>query len=171
MPVSQPESPAGPRSAWIGAEFGWTAMLTAEQREWSTTETKKAEPNRAKFPGWLKAEFPEWKWAWRFQRHIYKSLARITSGEAKRLMIFMPPRHGKSEMVTVRYTAWRLMRESGLNVILGSYNQRLADKFSRKIKRIVAQNAALAGLRRRMKRGEKRSERQATAYAGGSDGG
>lgn len=49
----------------------------------------------------------------------------------------MPPRHGKSEMVTVRYTAWRLMRDAGLNVILGSYNQRLADRFSRKIKRIV----------------------------------
>lgn len=29
------------------------------------------------------------------------------------------------------------MREAGLNVILGSYNQRLADKFSRRIKRLV----------------------------------
>ena len=47
-------------------------------------------------------------------------------------------------MVTIRYTAWRLMREAGLNVILGSYNQRLGDKFSRKIKRIVAQSASFS---------------------------
>ncbi len=61
----------------------------------------------------------------------------MTLGEKKRLMIFMPPRHGKSEMVTIRYAAWRLLRDTKLNVILGSYNQRLADKFSRKIRRII----------------------------------
>src|SRR5690606_12948008 len=48
----------------------------------------------------------------------------------------MPPRHGKSEMVTFRYTAWRLLRDPGLNVIIGSYNQRLANKASRRIQRI-----------------------------------
>jgi predicted phage terminase large subunit-like protein len=52
-------------------------------------------------------------------------------------MIFMPPRHGKSEMVTIRYTAWRLLQNPKLNVILASYNQKLADKFSRRVKRIV----------------------------------
>ena len=46
-------------------------------------------------------------------------------------MIFMPPRHGKSETVTIRYTAWRLEKDPTLNVILGSYNQKLANKFSR----------------------------------------
>ena len=136
---------SGPRSAWP-ERFGWDALLTPEQREVLERRRRKARvPNRAKFPGWLKAEFPEWKWAWRFQRHVYKSLARITSGEARRLMIFMPPRHGKSEMVTVRYTAWRLLRDLQMNVILGSYNQRLADKFSRRIKRIVSDPPALAG--------------------------
>ncbi len=115
-------------------QFGWVEMLKKEEREWLSRIKK----NRSKnFPGWLRAEFPEWKWGWRFQRHIYKRLASVTTGETKRLMIFMPPRHGKSEMVTIRYTAWRLLRDLRLNVILGSYNQRLADKFSRKIKRIV----------------------------------
>lgn len=48
----------------------------------------------------------------------------------------MPPRHGKSEMVTFRYTAWRLSQDPSLNVIIGSYNQRLANKASRRILRI-----------------------------------
>ena len=49
-------------------------------------------------------------------------------------MVFMPPRHGKSELVTVRYTAWRFNQDPTLNVIVGSYNQKLANRFSRKIK-------------------------------------
>ncbi|MBP7377490.1 MAG: terminase family protein [Pyrinomonadaceae bacterium] len=135
---------SGPRSAWP-ERYGWDAMLTPEQRaRLEQVRSRRAAGERAKFPGWLRAEFPEWKWAWPFQRHIYKRLASVTAGETKRLMIFMPPRHGKSEMVTIRYTAWRLLRDQRLNVILGSYNQRLADKFSRKIKRIVAQSASFS---------------------------
>ncbi|MFN2501643.1 MAG: hypothetical protein ABR530_06490, partial [Pyrinomonadaceae bacterium] len=68
------------------------------------------------------------KWTWKHQRYIYKRLKLVTSGQCKRLMIFLPPRHGKSELVTVRYTAWRMARDPKLNVILGSYNQRLANR-------------------------------------------
>lgn len=52
-------------------------------------------------------------------------------------MIFLPPRHSKSETVTVRYSAWRLERDQKLNIIIGSYNQKLANRFSRKIRRIA----------------------------------
>jgi len=131
---------SGPRSGWP-EKYGWDKLLSAEDRV-RVAAKKPRVPDRSKFSGWLRAEFPEWKWGARFQTYIYRSLERITKGESKRLMIFMPPRHGKSEMVTVRYTAWRLLREMGTNVILGSYNQRLADKFSRKIKRIVGSGGA-----------------------------
>jgi hypothetical protein len=73
-------------------------------------------------------------WDWPYQQLIYEQLKRVTTGECKRLMIFLPPRHGKSELVTVRYTAWRLEQDPTLNVILGSYNQRLANRFSRKVR-------------------------------------
>ncbi|MBL8181309.1 MAG: phage terminase large subunit [Blastocatellia bacterium] len=114
-------------------QFGWDKLLKKKP------EPRKQQRNRDRhlFERWLNANFPEWCWAWRYQRYIYERLADVTSGKCKRLMIFMPPRHGKSELVTVRYTAWRILQDPKLNVILGSYNQRLADKFSRKIKRIV----------------------------------
>ncbi|MGB5015530.1 MAG: phage terminase large subunit, partial [Pyrinomonadaceae bacterium] len=70
-------------------------------------------------------------------------LHRISRGKCKRLMIFLPPRHGKSEMVTVRYAVWRLLFEPATNIVIGSYNQRLANRFSLRAKRI----AAGAGLR------------------------
>ena len=59
-------------------------------------------------------------------------------------MIFMPPRHGKSETVTVRYSAWRLEQDPTMNIILGSYNQKLANRFSRRIRRIVEERVPLS---------------------------
>lgn len=67
-------------------------------------------------------------------------LDQVTSGECKRLMIFLPPRHGKSETVTVHYAAWRLERDPMLNVIIGSYNQKLANRFSRKVRAIAREH-------------------------------
>jgi predicted phage terminase large subunit-like protein len=55
-------------------------------------------------------------------------------------MIFMPPRHGKSETVTVHYAAWRLERDPMLNIIIGSYNQKLANRFSRKVRAIAKEH-------------------------------
>ncbi len=87
---------------------------------------------------------PTWTWDWPHQLLIYHKLRMITEGTAKRLMIFMPPRHSKSETVTVRYTAWRLVRDPQMHVIMGSYNQRLANRFSRKIRRIADEFTALS---------------------------
>lgn len=59
-------------------------------------------------------------------------------------MIFEPPRHGKSEQNTVRYPVWRLEAEPTMRVIVGAYNQTLANKFSRKARRIAAQRIPLS---------------------------
>jgi predicted phage terminase large subunit-like protein len=69
---------------------------------------------------------------------LYRELQGITSGEHDRLMISMPPRHCKSETVTVRYVAWRLIQEPSLRVVVACYSSVLAEKFSRKIRRICA---------------------------------
>lgn len=55
----------------------------------------------------------------------------------------MPPRHGKSEMVTVRYPVWRLENDPGLRVIVAAYNQILANKFSRKSRKIARERFPL----------------------------
>lgn len=48
-----------------------------------------------------------------------------------RLMIFMPPRHGKSEQVSVRFPTWCLGRNPDKRVILASCTATLAESFSR----------------------------------------
>ncbi len=96
------------------------------------------------FQNWLTKNAKPFTWNWRHQLFLYKALHRITTGKCKRLIITMPPRHGKSETVTVRYAAWRLERDPKLNIILGSYNQKLANRFSRRIRAIVEERIPLA---------------------------
>lgn len=54
-----------------------------------------------------------------------------------RLIITMPPRHGKSENVSIRFPAWFLGRNPDKRVILCSYAAELAEKFSKKCRDLV----------------------------------
>src|SRR3982751_4666507 len=89
------------------------------------------------FQAWLENHFSQLRWNFPHHLRLYEALDRITGGECKRLIIAMPPRHTKSETVTIRYSAWRLERDQKLNIILGCYNQKLANKFSRRVRRVV----------------------------------
>jgi len=71
---------------------------------------------------------------WQPARHLemlcYK-LEAIERGELKRLMVFMPPRHGKSEVVSKKFPAWYLGRNPDKEIIISSYAAELAYDFSR----------------------------------------
>src|ERR1043166_2185010 len=95
------------------------------------------------FKNWLKQTWPRMTWEWKHQVYIYKHLKRVWDGECKRLMIFLPPRHGKSELVTVLFPAWCLKHKPETKVIIGSYNQRIANRFSRMARSALAEDAAL----------------------------
>lgn len=92
---------------------------------------------RMKFPNWAAATSPLLEWDAGHHKMLFDKLEAVTSGECERLMVFMPPRHGKSEMVTIHYAAWRLERDPKMNIIIGSYSQQLASRFSRKVRAIV----------------------------------
>jgi predicted phage terminase large subunit-like protein len=59
-------------------------------------------------------------------------------------MFFLPPRHGKTEFTTVRYPAWVLERHPDKRIIVGAYNQILANKYSRKTRRIAEQRIPMS---------------------------
>jgi hypothetical protein len=54
-------------------------------------------------------------------------------------MIFMPPRHGKSELASKRFPAWVLGRRPERQIIAASYNSDLASDFGRQVRNIVAE--------------------------------
>lgn len=63
--------------------------------------------------------------AWKLEE-VYERLMR---GESPRVMIFMPPRHGKSEMATKKFPAWVLGKSPDLPIVVSSYSQELATDF------------------------------------------
>jgi predicted phage terminase large subunit-like protein len=65
-------------------------------------------------------------------------LEAVERGEITRLMIFMPPRHGKSELASRRFPAWFMGRNPKTEVIAASYNSDIAADFGRDVRAIVA---------------------------------
>jgi predicted phage terminase large subunit-like protein len=112
--------------------------LYASAKNFETNlKAAEAELRRRDFGEWLTYVTPNWSWYWPHLVAVRKQLARITAGENNRLMIFLHPRLGKSEMTTIRYPVWRLERNPELKIIAGAYNQTLASKFGRKARRIA----------------------------------
>lgn len=69
---------------------------------------------------------------WKRARHldlICAELEKVLTGETKRLMIFMPPRHGKSMSVTSTFPSYFLGRNPDKRVIEVSYGDDLAKEF------------------------------------------
>lgn len=70
---------------------------------------------------------------------IAEKLEAVERGEIDRLMIFMPPRHGKSELASKRFPAWCLGRNPKRQIIAASYNSDLASDFGRNVRNITAE--------------------------------
>ena len=71
-------------------------------------------------------------------RLIADHLQAVERGELDRLMINMPPRHGKSELASRRFPCWFLGRNPDKSIIAASYNSDLATDFGREVRNIVA---------------------------------
>lgn len=67
-----------------------------------------------------------------------EALERVEAGLCDRLMVFMPPRHGKSEKTSKRFPSWYLGRNPKRQIIAASYNSDLATDFGREVRNIMA---------------------------------
>lgn len=74
-------------------------------------------------------------------RLIAEKLEAVERGEIDRLMINMPPRHGKSELASRRFPAWYLGRNPESTVISASYNLDKAQEFGGEVRDIVKANS------------------------------
>lgn len=68
---------------------------------------------------------------------IAEKLEAIEDGKIDRLMINMPPRHGKSELGSRRFPAWFLGRNPEATVMSASYNLNKAEEFGGEVRDIV----------------------------------
>jgi predicted phage terminase large subunit-like protein len=72
-----------------------------------------------------------------FHKRYYHVLTDFAHGKIKKLMVFMPPQHGKSEGSTRRLPAFIVGQRPDTKVAIVSYNAPKARKFNREIQRII----------------------------------
>jgi len=79
---------------------------------------------------------PDYQVNWH-HRVLCEWLDRFVAGECKRLIVCMPPRHGKSELVSRRLPAYILGRKPDARIIACSYSADLAQRMNRDVQRIM----------------------------------
>lgn len=70
-------------------------------------------------------------------RRLERFSREITEGKSPRLMILVPPRHGKSELASIRFPAWHLGHNPTHEIINVGYNLELPMRFSRKVREVM----------------------------------
>jgi hypothetical protein len=71
------------------------------------------------------------------QSKIIPALEAVERGNIKRLMINMPPRHGKTEIATISFIPWWLGKHPAGNAMVASYGFDLAKTFGSKVKELM----------------------------------
>lgn len=72
---------------------------------------------------------------------LIQALQQLADGQIKQLLVMMPPRHGKSELVSRLFPAWMLARNPTEQIIAASYSADLAGAMSRDCQRVMSSEA------------------------------
>lgn len=94
-------------------------------------------------PGWIRSRFSA------FVAHEIQAFLESDTGNAYDILILeTPPQHGKSMVVTESLPSWILMKYPETRIILSSYNEESAERFSRRNREKLQQwGASLFGVR------------------------
>lgn len=94
---------------------------------------------REKFRVFLNYSNPVYSRTW-YHTLIANYCQKVLEGEIRNLMVFVPPQHGKSEIVSRNFPAWALGKFPDLKIVGSSYSADLAQQFSRSIQRTIDSN-------------------------------
>lgn len=106
------------------------AQITVEDAASELLKRKRARRGLLAFTQYT---FPKYRAA-AHHKLIADKLDDVLEGKTDRLMIFMPPRHGKSELASVRFPAYALGKYPDIQIACASYGGDLAKEFGRKVK-------------------------------------
>lgn len=96
----------------------------------------KKELARRSFKRFVEYTKPDYEFNWHHEI-LCSKLQAFAEGKIKRLMVFMPPRHGKSELTSRRFPAWLFGINPRAKIISTSYASELASSFNRDVQRII----------------------------------
>lgn len=121
-PTTPKKAPLPPQTALIQAEIAGRVLA----RRHLIPFTKRFNPKYK--DGWVHRDIC---------RRLERFSREVAEGKSPRLMMLMPPRHGKSELASRSFPAWHLGHYPEHEFIACSYNIDLARGFSRKVKQII----------------------------------
>jgi predicted phage terminase large subunit-like protein len=98
---------------------------------------------------------------------LERFFADVESEKSPRLMLCLPPRHGKSEIGSRGFPAWALGKRGDWDVISSTYSGDLAKDFSRKVRGILTDPLYRGVFRTRLAQDSKAVERWSTSQGGG----
>lgn len=90
--------------------------------------------------GFIYATMQGYQMGWVHQRiclELDKFLADVVARKSPRLMLTLPPRHGKSELASRRFPAYVFGRYPDMSIIATSYSADLASRMNRDVQRIM----------------------------------
>jgi predicted phage terminase large subunit-like protein len=88
---------------------------------------------RASLAAYAPLVFPSYQ-VYRHHSLLIRKLEAVEAGAIRRLMIFAPPRHGKSLTSSEIFPSWYLGRHPDRSVICASYSQEFVEGFGRKVR-------------------------------------
>jgi hypothetical protein len=91
----------------------------------------------------------------------------VAEKKSPRLMLFMPPRHGKSTLASVAFPAWHLGRNPEHEFISCSYSGSLAMAFSRKVRGLSREDGFKSAFKTRLDPQSQSAEAWLTTSGGG----
>lgn len=103
----------------------------------ATQELARRELARRSLKHYTLYNFPDFKVNWHHEE-LFNYLEKVERGELKRLMVIMPPRHGKSEIGSIQFPSWLIGRNKNRQIIEASYSLDLAADFGRQVRNLVA---------------------------------
>ena len=74
---------------------------------------------------------------WPYVRYVLWHLDCVISGTFKRLVVALPPRHGKTFLCSISFAAWILAHNPAAKILIVSYGQQLAEKIAFEIRAIL----------------------------------
>ena len=99
-------------------------------------QLKKIDYSKNNFLYFVKQLWPEFI-AGAHHKIIADKLEGIATGELKRLIVNMPPRHTKSEFASYLFPAWMIGRKPKMKIIQATHTTELAVSFGRKVKNLL----------------------------------
>jgi phage terminase large subunit-like protein len=96
----------------------------------------KAELARRNFKDFVPYVYQGYDMQW-FHSHLCDKLQAFIRGDIKKLLVCMPPQHGKSQLTTRLFPAYLLGKNPNFKIVVASYSSTMATSFNRDIQRVI----------------------------------